>query len=197
MIWLVLLLQIPAAATSHRAAMTRSAYRIHGPAAPAATLAAQIHQESAWKPEAVSWVGAQGLAQFMPATAADMARQYPAECAPANPFSPRWAFGCRDRYLASLLRASLRPVGAGTVGACSGWSFALRAYNGGLGWINRDRRLAVSRALDGNDWRAMRDVNAGRRESAHRENREYPERIHRLAGRYARAGWGATICEVA
>ena len=84
--------RIPLAAWTHRSEMVRSAYRIHGPGAPVATLAGQIHQESGWRADARSWVGAQGLAQFMPATAADMARLHPADCAPANPYSPKWAF---------------------------------------------------------------------------------------------------------
>lgn len=38
------------------------------PAVPAEILAAQINQESSWDPKAVSPVGAQGIAQFMPGT---------------------------------------------------------------------------------------------------------------------------------
>lgn len=187
MLTLLLALQIPLAALTHREAMTASAYRVFGPGAPVATLAGQIHQESAWRTEAVSWVGAQGLAQFMPTTARDMARLYPALCAPADPHNPRWAFACRDRYLKQLKApfAALAP--------CSAWAFAFRAYNGGAGWVFRDRRQALVLGRDPNDWRAVGEVNAGRRPSAHRENKEYPERIFRIARRYHAAGWGAAV----
>lgn len=190
MIVFLLFLQIPVVAWGYRGDMARSAYRVHGPWAPVASLAGQIHQESAWRDSARSHVGAQGLAQFMPATAAEMAARYAVDCAPANPFSPRWAFACRDRYMAGQLRS----VRSTRTSECSAWSFAFRAYNGGLGWIRRDRKKAESLGIDPDDWVAVRDVNAGRRESAHRENREYPERIHRLARRYLAAGWGGAVC---
>lgn len=62
-------LQIPARAHQYRRVLTQQAYAQWGLDAPIAALAAQVHQESAWRPEAVSHVGARGLAQFMPATA--------------------------------------------------------------------------------------------------------------------------------
>lgn len=192
--WLVVFLQVTPAAWGFRGEMTTSAYRVFGPSAPVSTLAGQIHQESAWQTHARSPVGAQGLAQFMPSTAADMAKNFPASCAPANPYSPPWAFGCRDRYMAGLLRSVRRPVPPGdTVAECSAWAFALRAYNGGLGWINRDRRAAMAAGVDADDWRAVRPFNAGRSAANHRENREYPERIYRLGARYAAAGWGRIV----
>lgn len=186
----LLVLQIPGAAYGYRRDMERSAWRVFGPGAPVATLAAQIHQESGWKEQAVSWVGARGLAQFMPSTAEDMARLHPQSCAPADPFSPSWAFRCRDLYLRGLLRAVRTPA----LPECGAWSFALRAYNGGLGWVRRDRALAAARGIDPDDWAAVGAVNAGRRPDAHRENKEYPERIHRIALRYERAGWGGVVC---
>lgn len=180
--------QVPTRAWQYQGEMTRSAYRVFGPGAPVATLAGQIHQESGWDADARSWVGAQGLAQFMPATAADMARLHPAECAPANPFSARWAFACRDRYLASLNRASERAF-PGEPSPCSVWAFGLRAYNGGLGWLNRDRRKAAAAGADPSDWLAVQPFNAGRSAAAFRENTEYPVRIFRAEARYL--SWGA------
>lgn len=174
---------IPWQAWEYREAMAESAWQVFGPSAPIATLAAQIHQESAWRCDAVSWAGAQGCGQFMPGTAADMAARYPASCAPANPFSPSWAFRCRDLYLRSLIRAS-------NTGAteCDDWAFGLRAYNGGLGWIRKDRALTAMAGDNPDDWRAVEPYNAGRRLSAWRENTEYPVRIYRLESRYT--GWG-------
>ncbi len=180
----------PPAAEQYRAAMTRSAYRIHGPAAPVSLLAGQIHQESAWKPLARSHAGAEGLAQFMPATAADMAARFPGDCAPANPFSPAWAFTCRDRYMASLLR-QLSPTGGGLT-ECARWVFALRAYNGGMGWVIRDRRKAAEAGVDPDNWIQVQQFNAGRSAANFRENTEYPVRILWLQQRYA--SWGARAC---
>lgn len=187
----------PAAAEQYRAAMTRSAYRIHGPSAPVALLGGQIHQESAWQPQARSWAGAQGLAQFMPGTAADMAARFPADCAPANPFSAEWAFACRDRYMAGLLR-QLRSQGGGLT-ECTRWVFALRAYNGGMGWLLWDRQQAARAGADPDDWIQVQPhrgahprTGARRSDANHRENTEYPVRILRLQARYA--SWGARAC---
>lgn len=185
--------QVPQAALQYRAEMTRSAYRVHGPAAPVAALAGQIHQESAWKIDAKSWAGAEGLAQFMPLTAKDMAARYPSDCAPANPYSARWAFTCRDRYMASQLKGS-RQMKTG-MDEKSHWAFAFRAYNGGLGWINRDRRMCLLAAgcpgCNPDDHEQVMPFNAGRRASAHKENREYAIRIFALQPRYAE--WGRSL----
>lgn len=181
----------PPASHQYRAEMTRSALRVFGPDAPVATLAAQIDVESRWRPDARSPVGALGIAQFMPSTAEDMAARHRA-CAPANPLDPEWSFRCRDRYMRSLL-AAIQPL-AGGLEECAQWTFALRAYNGGLGWINRDRRLAQARGLDPDDPAQVASVNAGRHAAAFRENTEYAPKIHRLAPRYSAHGWGRSVC---
>ena len=49
---------------------------------PVSLIAATIHQESGWDPNAVSGVGAQGLAQFMPGT-------WPSYGNGGDPFNPR------------------------------------------------------------------------------------------------------------
>jgi len=53
--------------------------------APVALFAAQVHQESGWREDARSPVGALGLAQFMPGTAAWIAQLYPADLGDAAP----------------------------------------------------------------------------------------------------------------
>ena len=181
---------VPPASAHYRRAITAQAHAQFGPGAPVATLAAQLHQESAWNPAARSSVGAQGLAQFMPATAADMARRHPAACAPANPLSARWAIRCAARYDADLHRA----ITAAT--PCDRWAMTLSAYNGGLGWVYRDQRAAARAGLDRRRWwNNTALVNAGRSAASWRENRGYPRRILRvLAPRYVAAGWGASAC---
>jgi soluble lytic murein transglycosylase-like protein len=77
--------QIPAQANTYRARLTREARAAWGLEAPGALFAAQVHQESGWREDARSLVGALGLAQFMPGTAAWIARLYPTDLGDAAP----------------------------------------------------------------------------------------------------------------
>ena len=83
---------------------------------PAGGLVALIQQESAWNPQAESPAGAQGLAQFMPATAAEWN---------VDPWDPIDSIAGAGRYLAWL--RSRTPS----------WSAALAAYNWGIGNVTR------------------------------------------------------------
>ena len=205
---------IPAAARNYRVLLTREARLVWGINAPVATFAAQIHAESAWNIRAVSPAGAQGLAQFMPSTAAWISELFPdlrtgnlgmgtgregdgtpslphggAEKGEA-PFSPHWAVRAMLRYDDWLyVRVTART-------ACERMAFALCAYNGGLGWVQRDKRLARSRGIDPERyWDGVESVNAGRSAANFRENREYPRRILRkLEPVYEGAGWGQGVC---
>lgn len=175
---------IPLAAWEYREAMQESAWEVFGPDAPIATLAAQIHQESAWRIDAVSWAGAEGLGQFMPVTAKDMAARFPSFCSPPDPYDAEWQFRCRDRYLRAEMRAQRTP---GTT-ECDYWAFGLRAYNGGGSRIKKDRALTAAMGFNPDSWLDVAMFNAGRRASAYKENKEYPERIYRLEFRYR--SWG-------
>lgn len=182
--------QVPAQANRHRAELTRQARLVWGLDAPIATFAGQVHQESAWRVDAVSRVGAQGMAQFMPATArwwCELHRMSAAECQPTN---PKWAL----RALAAYDKWLWDRIAAGD--DCQRMAMTLAAYNGGLGWIHRDQRLASSKGLDaGQYFGAVDTVNAGRAAWAIRENRHYPKVIlYRHAPRYAAAGWGRNAC---
>lgn len=187
------LTDIPRAAESYRHLHRQQVQSVWGLNAPTATLAAQVHQESGWNCDAKSIVGALGCTQFMPATAADMAKRYPAELGPANPRNPRWSFRAQARYMKALYD------GRGARGAadgCQQMAFALASYNGGEGWVIRDRALADARGLPrGVYFQAAQAVNAGRSAAAKRENADYPERIlKRIEPRYVTAGYGKGSC---
>ena len=159
--------------------------------APVSVFAAQIHTESWWRNDTVSSVGAQGLAQFMPATAKWLPTVAPETGRPA-PFNPAWSLrACvtYDRYLWE------RTDG---VNDFERMAFTLSAYNGGAGWVNRDRKLARQRGLDPGRWfDSVATVNAGRSKAAWKENRNYPRLILQVRQyAYVKAGWGPGVsCE--
>lgn len=177
----------PTAALKYRSDVIRSARVDWGLNAPVADFAAQLHQESGWNPAARSPVGAQGLAQFMPSTADWIAGLMP-HLASREPYNPGWAIRALVSYDRWLWNRVVVPDG------CERMAMTLSAYNGGLGWVNRDRRLARARGLDDARWfGAVETVNAGRSAANWRENRHYPQRILReLAPRYL--SWGGANC---
>ncbi|WP_222425860.1 hypothetical protein [Vreelandella titanicae] len=79
---------------------------------------------------------------------------------------------------------------------CQRWAFALSAYNGGLGWVNRDRRLASAAGDDAGVWFGSVEKYTARAGWALRENRHYVSHILlTLTPRYERAGWqGGAPC---
>jgi soluble lytic murein transglycosylase-like protein len=180
---------IPEASVRYRAALHREAAQRFGLAAPVARLAAQLHQESGWRPDARSPF-AEGLAQFTPATAEWIAGAFPRELAPADTWDPAWSIRALVIYDAWLLA---RVRGATD---CDRWAKTLAAYNGGLGWIARDERLAVSRGADAARWFGHVEHHTARAAWAAKENRGYPRRILLvLEPAYIRAGWpGSLVC---
>ena len=180
--------QVPPAAAQYRAELTRAAHSQWGLNAPIAAMAAQVHQESGWQPQAVSRVGAAGMAQFMPATAAwwcERNRLTPEQCQPTNPTWALRALVGYDRYLFD--RTPTRYSAHDRL-----W-VALRGYNGGLGHWSAE---AASTGL-AQPTRQQVDAACGqaRRHRIHcPENLGYPQRILVvLQPRYATWGgvWGA------
>lgn len=162
--------QVPQAALQHRALLVRTAHAAWGLDAPVSVFAAQVHQESAWRPDAVSHVGAQGLAQFMPATTRWIAGLNP-DLAAQQPFNVAWALRALvtyDRWLYDRAPARYTPRERMHV--------ALRAYNGGLG------HWQAEAAATGATQPTLAQVDAAcgkaRRAAVHcRENLGYPHRI--------------------
>lgn len=179
--------QPPQAALQYRSDVIRNARLEWGLSAPVADFAAQLHQESGWRPDAISPVGAEGLAQFMPATA-DWISQLMPGLNSREPFNPAWAI----RALVSYDRWLWQRVSA--TNDCERMAMTLSGYNGGLGWVQRDKRLASQKGLDSARWFGhVATVNAGRSAANWRENRHYPQRILReLAPRYLT--WGGSSC---
>jgi soluble lytic murein transglycosylase-like protein len=184
---------VPAVSTVYRLRIEREAARNFGLDAPAARLAAQIQQESGWNPKAAS-AYAQGLTQFTPATARWLPTICPAVGEP-DPWDPDWSLRAQACYMA-WLHAQMRPFQhAGLFTQCSRWNFALRGYNGGSGWLTKER-LATQRAGDdANDWRDV-ERHRVRATWAHQENVRYPRRILLvLEPAYRAAGWpGSAAC---
>ena len=162
--------QVPQASQQYRGLLVRTAHAAWGLDAPVAVFAAQVHQESAWRSDAVSHVGAQGLAQFMPATTKWIAGLHP-DLASQQPFNPAWAFRALvtyDRWLYDRAPAYYSPRDRMWV--------ALRAYNGGLGHWQKE---AASTGL-AQPSRAQVDAACGtaRRASLYcKVNLGYPHRI--------------------
>ena len=187
--------QIPRAALQYRSEMIRASRMVWGLDAPVAVFAAQIHTESWWRNQTVSSVGAQGLAQFMPSTAAEMPHLAPETGKPA-PFDPRWSLrACvtYDKYLFDRIASRQgKPL--------TEWNrmaFTMSAYNGGLGWTNRDRTKAVQSGLNPDVYFGhVEQANAGRRASAKRENQRYVQFIMRERQQpYIKAGWGRGVSD--
>ncbi len=80
-------------------------------------LAAQLQAESGFNPNAVSPAGAQGIAQFMPATAVSVGLR--------DPFDPNQAINAQAKLMSGLIRRF------GSV------ALALAAYNAGPGAVQR------------------------------------------------------------
>ncbi|QHB72921.1 transglycosylase SLT domain-containing protein [Stenotrophomonas sp. 364] len=178
----------------YRHRVEQAVTRAWGVEGSSARLAAQLHQESGFRADATSKVGALGIAQFMPRTATWIASVYPQDLAGFDPWNAQQAILAAALYDRWLLDRVV-PLGPGRVSACSRWAFALRAYNGGEKALERERQLARSAGSDPDDWLQVARYRS-RLEWAHRENVGYSRRILLdLEPAYLAAGWtGSSPC---
>lgn len=184
--------QIPRTALQHRATLIREARTVWGLNAPVSIFAAQIHTESNWRNDVVSFAGAEGLAQFMPATARWLPKVAPEVGTPA-PFNPTWSLRACVTY-DRWLWERMSPRRATFLADCERMAFTLSAYNGGIGWVGRDRALAARTGRDPDRWFGhVADVNAGRNKSAIKENRRYVTLIFERQTAYINTGWGPGV----
>lgn len=176
---------IPHAAVRYQRDLTRNARLAWGLNAPVAVFAAQIQQESRWRSDAVSAVGAKGMAQFMPRTAAWITQAYHlGDNAPTNPVWALRALTLYDKYLWDRVEAD---------DDCSHMAMALSGYNGGLGWVYRDQKAAREGGGDEGRWFGQVErFNAGRIAASFAENRGYP-RIILLRWAPVYSSWGGTL----
>lgn len=183
---------VPEVSPLYRLQIERASARWFGLDAQPARMAAQIHQESGWNPKAQSPY-AMGLTQFTPATARWVPSICPEVGAP-DVWDPMWSIDAQHCYMA-WLHERVRPLSGGALSDCDRWAFALRAYNGGEGWLLRERALAARGGANPNAWREVEGFR-GRARWAHAENTGYPRRILlRIEPVYLAAGWpGGPAC---
>jgi soluble lytic murein transglycosylase-like protein len=170
---------IPLQAEQYRRDLIRESQAVWGLSAPVSLLAAQVHQESMWRADAVSWAGAAGLTQFMGATAQDIGRRYGGL---VNRFDARWSLRAQSLYMRELYRQ------IDAMNESERWAFSLSGYNGGL------RRVFQRQALSADPRRCIYStcaINPGIAAWAQRENEGYSRRIMLTLGpMYYAAGWG-------
>lgn len=175
---------VPRAAYQYQRDLIRNARVVWGIAAPIATFAAQIHQESGWRADAKSKY-ASGLAQFTPATADWISQLYAGELGANQPLNPSWALRALVVYDDRLWKVII------AVNGCERMAMTLSSYNGGLGWLQRDIKLAKDAGADPARWFDNVEHYSNRAQWAVEENRGYPRRILlKLEKLYAR--WGPT-----
>jgi len=185
--------QLPRQAKQYQRELTRIAQQHWGLGAPVARFGAQVHMESTWRTKARSHV-AYGLAQFTAGTARWISRAYH-ELGPPAPYSPRWALRALVLYDRHIYER-VEPMRSEMVPECDRWAMVLAAYNGGPGWLRRDRRLAARRGSDPDRWWGEVSEHSARAERHRKGNRWYVRRIlFRLEPRYSQAGWGGeSVC---
>jgi len=182
---------IPPAAERYRRDLTREVRFYFSMSEPVARFAGQVHQESAWRAGVCS-AFACGLTQFTPGTAKDITAMHPADLGSApRVFDPAWALRAMVLYMRGL-RLAYADFDADAHAA------ALAAYNGGSGWLTRERAVCrryrlmedFDRVCDPQRWFGGVERYCLRARWACDENRAYVRAIlFRWAPRYAAAGW--------
>lgn len=148
-----------------------------------AKLMAQEEVESGGRDDAVSPVGARGRCQFMPATAKAFEKAYPNVLTKWTRYSRDWCRRAQSLYIRDELRRSWYPP----ENVCASYEYAFRAYNGGGGWLGRERRIAGRDATPAQLRAVCRQ--AGRSAAACRENTRYTDKIYKREPKYIGLGY--------
>lgn len=161
--------QIPAKAKEHRLTLraeVRRQWGLNMPYDAIPVAAGTVHQESAWNPRAAS-LYAQGLTQFTPDTWKWVTGLDPTIGELGNVWNPNAAI----RAMAYYHRWLWQRVPGNTDE--DRWAGVLSSYNGGLGWYQRDKKLAATTTWFG----GIELKNAGRAPAFFHENRTYVLKI--------------------
>ena len=166
--------RIPSRAYAYRhvlRAEERRAWGLNMPADTIAIGAGTIHQESVWNPMAQSSY-AKGLAQFTGTTWKDMLSMDHSIAVLGDIWNPHAAIRAMCFYHRRLWDSvHLR------YDADSRWAAMLSSYNGGLGWLERDQRLAANSGANPSRWFGHVEFYSARSAAAFRENRDYVRQI--------------------
>jgi soluble lytic murein transglycosylase-like protein len=174
----------PAAAKQYRGILTREAHLVNGLSAPIPMYAAQIEQESGWRPGITAFDGGKGLAQFMDSTASDIVRIYPQQLERPQPMNPTWAIRALVLY-DTRLQGMVRGIDA-----CNVRGAALKAYNAGIGYVIQAQKISAQPE----QWFGVTEYVKTRQTAANfEESRMYPRRIiFQRQPKYK--GWGSYTC---
>ena len=176
--------QTAPAAKQYRGILTREAHFVNGLDAPIPMYAAQIEQESGWRPGITAWDGGKGLAQFMDGTASDIARLYTAIGKPA-PMKPTWA-------IQALVRYDTRIIGSVQgIDACNRRAAGLKGYNAGPGYVMQAQKVSPQ---PGQWWGVTEYIKTRQTPQNFEASRMYPRWII-LQRQPKYTGWGAYTCE--
>ena len=103
-------------------------------------LAGQIEQESSWRADAESAYAA-GLTQFTPDAEADANRAWRSHLKGlGGARNPRWALRAQCLYMKKWILAFAK---RGSPSVTDRFGLASRAYNGGVGWVLKERGAAT------------------------------------------------------
>ncbi|POP53098.1 transglycosylase SLT domain-containing protein [Zhongshania marina] len=141
-------------------------------------IAAQIQQESAWKTDARSPVGAQGLMQIMPDTWAEEASQL--GLINANPDEPTTNIQVGCAYMAQMLNGWTAPRPP-----LDRICLALASYNAGFGHLLKAQKLAGN----ANDYASIIAALPRVTGTHATETRTYVKRILKFYNEFVIYGW--------
>ena len=167
---------IPRQAAQYKATVTREVRYYWGFGQSPSVFMSQIHQESGFREDAKS-AFASGLTQFTPGTAEWIQRLYAKdlrETCPSKsgcPLNPKWAIRSMVLYDKRLWDRYSFADGDDRFG------FTLSSYNGGAGWVDKERMLAAKTGADSSKWFNAVETVCLRAKWACDENRHYPRNI--------------------
>lgn len=167
---------VPRAAAQYRATVIREVRYYWGFGESPATFLSQIHQESGFREDAKS-AFALGISQFTPGTAEWIQQLYAKdlrETCPSKsgcPLNPKWAI--RSMILYDKRLWDRYPFTSGD----DRFGFTLSSYNGGAGWVDKERKATAQMNAESNRWFNGVEKICLRAKWACDENRQYPRNI--------------------